>query len=67
MTWLYTTGERSLFITGNNNELINFPRRPGAENPSSEISHGIPKDANGNYLNGFLPFGGFPGTNQPQM
>lgn len=42
-----------------------FPRRPGCYNPSGEEAHGIPKDYQGNYLNGFLPFGGFPGTNSP--
>jgi lambda family phage minor tail protein L len=42
-----------------------FPRRPACWNPNSDISHGIPKDYLGNYLNGFLPFGGFPGTDQP--
>lgn len=60
---IYDIRERtSLFNTGNF-----FPRRPGSNDPSSLTSHGIPKDANGNYLNGFLPFGGFPGTNQPQI
>jgi lambda family phage minor tail protein L len=52
------------FLTGINGVPVYFPRRPGCENPISMQSHGIPKDANGNYLNGFLPFGGFPGTNQ---
>lgn len=55
------------WLTGINGVPVYFPRRPGAENPVSEQSHGLPKDANGNYLNGFLPFGGFPGTNQPQV
>jgi lambda family phage minor tail protein L len=54
------------WLTGINGVPVYFPRRPGAENPISEQAHGIPKDANGNYLNGFLPFGGFPGTNKPQ-
>ena len=53
------------WLTGVNGVPVYFPRRPGAENPISEQAHGIPKDANGNYLNGFLPFGGFPGTNKP--
>ena len=53
------------WLTGINGVPVYFPRRPGCENPISEQSHGIPKDANGNYLNGFLPFGGFPGTNKP--
>ena len=61
---IYASGPL-LWVTGINNELVNFPRRPGAEDPSSILSHGIPKDANGNYLNGFLPFGGFPGTRTP--
>ena len=55
----------TLVLSGINGVPIYFPRRPGAENPISEKAHGIPKDKNGNYLNGFLPFGGFPGTNQP--
>jgi len=67
ITGLYAKGEQvTLWITGDSNgNPINFPRRPGAEDPSSPRSHGLPKDVNGNYLNGFLPFGGFPGTNQP--
>ena len=44
-----------------------FPRRPGAEDPSASYAHGIPKDANGNYLNGFLPFGAFPGVSRPEI
>jgi hypothetical protein len=52
-------------VTGINNTYIDFPRRPGSEDPRSTQAHGIPKDANGNYLNGFLPFGGFPGTRVP--
>jgi lambda family phage minor tail protein L len=63
---LYGTGERlNLWVTGINGVAVNFPRRPGCEDPSSTRAHGLPKDAFGNYLNGFLPFGGFPGTNQP--
>ena len=54
-------------FSGNYYTGAGFPRRPGAENPYDSQSHGIPKDANGNYLNGFLPFGGFPGTNQPNV
>jgi lambda family phage minor tail protein L len=66
INWLYATGEiRGLWVTGINGVPAYFPRRPGAEDPSSTRAHGIPKDANGNYLNGFLPFGGFPGTSQP--
>jgi hypothetical protein len=64
MYWLYSTGEWKMWNTGTTTPLY-FPRRPGAEDPSSTRAHGIPKDANGNYLNGFLPFGGFPGTSQP--
>ena len=65
---LFNPREReSLVLSGIGNNRVFFPRRPGAENPISEESHGIPKDANGNYLNGFLPFGGFPGTNQPSI
>jgi lambda family phage minor tail protein L len=64
---LVNTGERlNLWVTGRNGIPINFPRRPGCEDPSSTRAHGFPKDANGNYLNGFLPFGGFPATNKPQ-
>ena len=65
---LYGSGERlNLWVTGKNGVPINFPRRPGCEDPSSERAHGLPKDALGNYLNGFLPFGGFLGTNQPSL
>lgn len=64
---LYNDEEKSRWLTGINGVPINFPRRPGAENPQSPTAHGIPKDANGNYLNGFLPFGGFPGTNTPNL
>lgn len=64
---LVGSGERiNLWATGLNGVPINFPRRPGAENPTGVNAHGLPKDMNQNYLNGFLPFGGFPGTNQPQ-
>jgi lambda family phage minor tail protein L len=58
----YEVPERVYFLTGINGTPVYFPRRPGSENPSGLQSHGIPKDSNGNYLNGFLPFGGFPGT-----
>ena len=72
-TWSQTTGRQILYnaleetywLTGIAGVPVYFPRRPGCENPISEQAHGIPKDANGNYLNGFLPFGGFPGTNKP--
>ena len=74
--WNTTTTDRYLtravyafgnltWVTGVNNTYIDFPRRPGSEDPRSPQAHGIPKDANGNYLNGFLPFGGFPGTRVP--
>jgi len=49
------------------NDPFCYPRRPGVEDPSAEYAHGIPKDANGNYLNGFLPFGGFPGVSKPEV
>lgn len=65
---LVASGERVLWVTGNNaGQQLYFPRRPGAEDPSSPRAHGIPKDKDGNYLNGFLPFGGFPGANKPQQ
>lgn len=51
--------------TGVNTTPLLFPRRPGCGNPLADWSHGIPKDYTGGYLNGFLPFGGFPGTDQP--
>jgi len=44
--------------------LDQWPRRPDVIDPLASFACGIPKDASGNYLNGFLPFGGFPGTNQ---
>jgi lambda family phage minor tail protein L len=64
---LVATGQRPLWVTGVNGSPVYFPRRPGSEDPSSQRAHGLPKDKNGNYLNGFLPFGGFPGTNKPQQ
>lgn len=51
--------------TGLNTTPLLFPRRPGCPDPLAEWAHGIPKDYTGGYLNGFLPFGGFPGTDQP--
>jgi lambda family phage minor tail protein L len=39
-----------------------WPRRPDVHDPNSPYAHGIPKDISGEYLNGFLPFGGFPGV-----
>jgi len=63
----YTTQEvANQFVTGLNGVPLYFPRRPGCENPMAEYAHGIPKDANGNYLNGFLPYGGFPAVNRPE-
>ena len=56
---------RSLVLTGINNVPVYFPRRPAVFNPIADYAHGIPKDYTGGYLNGFLPFGGFPGTDQP--
>lgn len=58
---------RAIYSYGNLtfDNVNNFPRRPGVEDPLALTAHGIPKDANGNYLNGFLPFGGFPGTRSP--
>lgn len=41
-----------------------WPRRPDVHNPNSPYSHGLPKDLTGYYLNGLLPFGGFPGVDQ---
>ena len=62
INFIYNTEERLSFVSGNASNPLYFPRRPGVENPTAKEAHGIPKDANGNYLNGFLPFGGFPGT-----
>jgi lambda family phage minor tail protein L len=64
---IYTIQEvENQFVTGLNGIPINFPRRPGCENPAAEYAHGIPKDKDGNYLNGFLPYGGFPAVNRPE-
>lgn len=41
-----------------------FPRRPDVHDPTSTDAYGIPRDISGEYLNTFLPFGGFPGTNR---
>ena len=41
-----------------------FPRRPDVRDPVSKYAMGIPKDYTGEYLNTFLPFGGFPGVNR---
>lgn len=39
-----------------------WPRRSDCHDPMSYYAHGLPKDYTGEYLNGFLPFGGFPGV-----
>lgn len=39
-----------------------WPRRADCHDPSSNYAHGLPEDYTGEYLNGFLPFGGFPGV-----
>jgi len=52
-------------LTGVAGSSVYFPRRPAVWNPMADYAHGIPKDYTGGYLNGFLPFGGFPGTDQP--
>lgn len=52
-------------LTGIGGTPVYFPRRPAVFNPIADYAHGIPKDYTGGYLNGFLPFGGFPGTDQP--
>lgn len=41
-----------------------WPRRPMVWDPYNENAWGLPKDYTGDYLNGFLPFGGFPGVNK---
>jgi len=41
-----------------------FPRRCDCHDPTSYYAHGLPKDYTGEYLNGFLPFGGFPGVDK---
>jgi lambda family phage minor tail protein L len=64
---LLTQAERDSLVSSGIVTPENFPRRPGCENPTGLNSHGLPKDKDGNYLNGFLPFGGFPGTNQPNL
>lgn len=47
-------------------EMDTWPRRPMVWNPlpSNQYAWGLPKDYTGDYLNGFLPFGGFPGVNK---
>jgi lambda family phage minor tail protein L len=49
------------YKTGSNE---GWPRRPDVHDPNSSYAHGIPKDYTGEYLNGFLPFGGFPGVDK---
>lgn len=62
----YTSYEvNTQWLTGINGVSVCFPRRPGAENPLSTQAHGLPKDYQGNYLNGYLPFGGFPAAAKP--
>jgi len=43
-----------------------WPRRPDVHDPNSNYAHGLPKDISGEYLNGFIPFGGFPGVEKLQ-
>lgn len=43
---------------------LSWPRRPHVTNPFNDKAWGLPKDLTGQYLNGFLPFGGFPGANR---
>lgn len=47
-------------------DLNTWPRRAWVENntSSNKYAWGLPKDYTGQYLNGFLPFGGFPGVNR---
>ena len=47
-------------------DLGSYPRRPGVFDPFNKYALGLPKDYTGQYLNGFLPFGGFPGVNRKQ-
>lgn len=60
---LHPTKNIPYFPNPTENRLDCWPRRPDAIDPMADFACGIPKDASGNYLNGFLPFGGFPGTN----
>jgi len=41
-----------------------WPRRPMVWDPFGKYAWGLPKDYTGDYLNGFLPFGGFPGVDK---
>lgn len=55
------------FNTGNffqDGRPASWPRRPDVHDPWNEYAHGLPKDITGQYLNGFLPFGGFPGVDK---
>jgi lambda family phage minor tail protein L len=59
----------SWYVTGSaleDGRPASWPRRPDVHDPWNYYSHGLPKDATGEYLNGFLPFGGFPGLDQIQ-
>jgi lambda family phage minor tail protein L len=47
-----------------NGNPASWPRRPDVHDPWSYYAHGLPKDMTGQYLNGLLPFGGFPGLDQ---
>jgi lambda family phage minor tail protein L len=60
---LHPTKKIPYFPNPTENRLDCWPRRPDAIDPKADFACGIPKDSSGNYLNGFLPFGGFPGTN----
>jgi len=60
---LHPTKKTPYFPNPTENRLDCWPRRPDAIDPKADFACGIPKDSSGNYLNGFLPFGGFPGTN----
>jgi hypothetical protein len=59
----------SWYVTGSaleDGRPASWPRRPDVHDPWNNYSHGLPKDVTGEYLNGFLPFGGFPGVDQIQ-
>lgn len=45
-------------------DLDSWPRRPMVWDPFGKNAWGLPKDYTGDYLNGFLPFGGFPGVDK---
>jgi lambda family phage minor tail protein L len=46
------------------NDAGSWPRRPMVWDPFGKYAWGLPKDYTGDYLNGFLPFGGFPGVDK---